>query len=385
MQHFGFLPPAEVNRLFDRAPHVFGRDSDPPTLAAALGATLYTPATRPDLAGSIAKQARRGVVSMVVCLEDSVADHEVEAAEENLVQALRAHEEDGHDGPLLFIRVRRPEQIENLAERLGRALPVVSGFVLPKFEADDAGTAYLEATAAVSAAHGVRLLNMPVLETPGIAHRESRGDVLLGIARLLREHRDQVLAVRIGATDLSGLYGLRRPPELSVYDVRVVSDIITGIVNTLARAAGGFIVTGPVWEYFSSGERLTRPRLRASIFEDHDAATLRAELLHRDLDGLLREGQLDKANGLWGKTVIHPSHVIPVHALQVVTHEEYADACDILATDQGGVSASGHRNKMNESRPHQAWALATVDRARLFGVSRPDVNVVDILSASLLS
>lgn len=384
MQHFGFLSAAERNALFDRAPHVFGRDSDPQTLAAALGATLYVPATRQDLARSIVKQAQRGVVSMVICLEDSVPDHAVAAAEQNLVRALRVHEDSGHAGPLLFIRVRRPEQVTDLAERLGPALAVVSGFVLPKFEADT-GAAYLQATARAAARHGVRLLNMPVLETPGIAHRDSRDDVLAGITDLLRRHRDQLLAVRIGATDLSGLYGLRRPPELSVYDIRVVSDIITGIVNTLGRAPDGFIVTGPVWEYFSSGERLTRPRLRQSIFEDHDAATLRAQLLHRDLDGLLREVQLDKANGLWGKTVIHPSHVMPVHALQVVTHEEYADACDILATDQGGVSASGYRNKMNESRPHQAWALATVARARLFGVSRPEVNFVDILSASLLS
>ena len=57
------------------------------------------------------------------------------------------------------------------------------------------------------------------------------------------------------------------------------------------------------------------------------------ELIRKDLDGLIREVALDKANGLIGKTVIHPSHVAAVHALSVVTLEEYTDAIDILGTN----------------------------------------------------
>lgn len=385
MQHFGFLPQTSRDDLFAHAPEDFGRDSSPAVLAAALGATLYTPGTRDDLARTIVRQAGRGVVSMVLCLEDSVPDDLVPAGEANLVRALRTLEEGGHEGPLLFIRVRHPDQVCDLADRLGSALGLVAGFVLPKFE-PEVGTDYFAATTAVRDRHGARLLNMPVIETAGVAHHETRAQTLLAVRDLLDRHRDQVLAVRIGATDLSGLYGLRRPPELTVYDVRVVSEIIALIVNILGRAEGGHIVTGPVWEYFSSGERIFRPRLRQSIFEDHDAASLRAQLLSRDLDGLLREVQLDKANGLWGKTVIHPSHVAPVHALQVVTSEEFADASEIVGTDQGGgVAASQYRNKMNEFRPHLIWARRTLARAGVFGVSRPEVTFVDILSASLLS
>ena len=104
------------------------------------------------------------------------------------------------------------------------------------------------------------------------------------------------------------------------------------------------------------------------------------------MDGLIREVELDKANGLTGKTVIHPSHVLAVNALQVVTHEEYADAVDVLSSHgQGGVAASGYGNKMNESKPHTAWARRTATRARMFGVSAPDVSFVEILAASLLS
>jgi citrate lyase beta subunit len=111
---------------------------------------------------------------------------------------------------------------------------------------------------------------------------------------------------------------------------------------------------------------------------------LRAELIARDLDGLIREVVLDKANGLTGKTVIHPSHVAAVHALSVVTHEEYCDAGDILGTSgSGGVAVSSYRNKMNESKPHTAWARRIMDRAQAFGVARETTSFVDLLGAGL--
>jgi citrate lyase beta subunit len=107
-------------------------------------------------------------------------------------------------------------------------------------------------------------------------------------------------------------------------------------------------------------------------------------LIAKDLDGLIREIALDKANGLTGKTVIHPTHVAAVHALSVVTHEEYCDAADILGTNAGGgVKASTYRNKMNESKPHSAWAERIVQRAHVFGVANESISFVDLLAAGL--
>jgi citrate lyase beta subunit len=111
---------------------------------------------------------------------------------------------------------------------------------------------------------------------------------------------------------------------------------------------------------------------------------LRAELIANDLDGLIREVALDRANGLSGKSVIHPSHVGPVHALSVVTHEEYADAVDVMSTGAaGGAAASSFGNKMNESKPHTAWAERILVRAQVFGVARESVSFVDLLAAGL--
>ena len=107
-------------------------------------------------------------------------------------------------------------------------------------------------------------------------YRESRDVELVGIRELLDEYRDQVLTVRIGATDLCGLFGIRRDRDFSIYDVGVAADLITQVVNHLGRTDGtGFAITGPVWEYFANHERILRPQLRQSPFDERHASGLR--------------------------------------------------------------------------------------------------------------
>ena len=383
MRHFDFLDDLDRRRLFHREPESFTATGDPDLLAVALGATLYCPGTRPSLADDMIRRAAQGVISAVVCLEDSVADGELEQAERNAVSQLGLLAQSTLPRPLVFVRVRTPGQVDMIVDRLGPHRGVVSGFVLPKFD-EVVGAEYLEAIAAASGRCGQRLLAMPVLESAEVIHAETRLESLLAARRLVDKYRDHVLAVRLGATDLSAAYGLRRSRDLTIYDSHVVADVIADIVNVFGRADHGYVVTGPVWEYFSGAVRMFKPQLRETPFADHDERRLRARLIARDLDGLIREIALDRANGLTGKTVIHPSHVAPVHALSVVTHEEFVDSADVLGTAaRGGVSSSAYGNKMNESKPHAAWARRTMLRARAFGVARPDVSFVDLLAAAL--
>ncbi|MFF0628926.1 HpcH/HpaI aldolase/citrate lyase family protein [Streptomyces sp. NPDC004296] len=387
MRHFGHLAPDIRKALFHEEPVEFTADSPARTLAAALGATLYSPATRPRLAADVLKQAAHGVTSMVLCLEDSIGDGDVAAGEENLVRQLGLLDEAagrGEDLPLLFIRVREPDQIPDLVRRMGPAVRSLSGFVLPKFTAER-GRPFLEALATAESSCGRRLFAMPVLESPQLLHLESRTATLAGIARTVGDHRDRVLALRLGVTDFCSAYGLRRAPDMTAYDVQIVASVIADVVNVLGRADGtGFTVTGPVWEYFRLHERMFKPQLRRSPFLG-EAEELRTTLIEHDMDGLLREIELDRANGLTGKTCIHPSHVAPVHALSVVSHEEYSDATDILRPERGdgGVLRSAYTNKMNEVKPHRAWAERTLLRAEVFGVAREDVGFVELLTASL--
>ncbi|MEU3752288.1 HpcH/HpaI aldolase/citrate lyase family protein [Streptomyces olivoreticuli] len=387
MRHFEHLAPSVRNGLFHRQPATFDAHAPAATLAVALGATLYSPATRPALAEDVVKQADRGVISMVLCLEDSIGDADVGRAEENLVRQFARLADlaaTGRNLPLLFIRVREPAQITALVRRLGPAGRLLSGFVLPKFT-EERGIPFLEELTAAESDCGRRLFAMPVLESPELLHLETRTATLSGIARTVEKYRDRVLALRLGVTDFCSAYGLRRAPDMTAYDVQLVASVIADVVNVLGRADGsGFTVTGPVWEYFRAHERMFKPQLRRTPFAG-PAEELRTALIQHDMDGLLREIQLDRANGLQGKTCIHPSHVAPVHALSVVSHEEFSDAEDILRPERegGGVMRSAYTNKMNEVKPHRAWAERTMLRAEVFGVAREDVSFVELLGASV--
>jgi citrate lyase beta subunit len=381
MRHYAFLDDDRRVELFHRLPEHVAPDGDRRQVATSLGATLYSPGTRVDLAADARRQGRAGVTSMVFCLEDAIADDEVDGAEQNVIAALMALSKvpDG-ELPLIFVRVRDAAQLTRIVATLGARASALAGFVLPKFS-EETGPAQLEAVEAASERLGRRLWAMPVLETPEIIYRETRVDALLAVRRLLDKHAEHVLAVRIGATDLCGLFGLRRDRDLTIYDLSVVRECIGDIVNVCGRD-GSHIITGPVWEYFSSPERLWVSPLRVTPFERAHEAPLRQELVSTDLDRLMREVVLDKANGLLGKTVIHPHHVPAVHALLVVTHEEYVDARTVLDGDAGGVRRSDYGNKMNELRPHRTWAEAVLRRAGVFGVLAEGTTFVDVLAAA---
>ncbi|WP_344561820.1 HpcH/HpaI aldolase/citrate lyase family protein [Streptomyces axinellae] len=391
MRHFRHLTPEHRSALFHREPAGFTARSPARTLAVALGATLYSPATRPGLAEDVLKQSGCGVASMVLCLEDSISDAEVPEAEDNLVHqlirldGLLDEAERDERLPLLFVRVRAAPQIPALVRRLGPAARTLSGFVLPKFTEEN-GTPFLEALSEAEASCGRRLFAMPVLESPELLHVETRTETLSGIVRAVEKYRDRVLALRLGVTDFCSAYGLRRTPEMTAYDVQIVASVIGDVVNVLGRADGtGFTVTGPVWEYFRPQERMFKPQLRQSPFLSGRAESVRAALIEHDMDGLLREIELDRANGLLGKTCIHPSHVAPVHALSVVSHEEFCDATDVLRPERGGggVLRSAYTNKMNEVKPHRAWAERTLLRGEVFGVAREGVSFVELLAAGV--
>jgi len=387
VRHFATLDDEQTQRLFLHAPQPVDVTAPRDELAVALGATLYCPATRERLAGDLLKLARRGVMSAVACLEDSVPDHRVAEAEEILVRELaglaRTPEWQGGAPLMLFMRTRTPRQLLNVVERAGIGLDCLQGFVIPKFggagQPDPAE--WMQAVRAASERAGRRMWAMPVLESRDVAHLDTRQGALFAIRDVLDAHRDLVLAVRTGATDLSAAYGLRRPRGQTVWDVRVVAAVLGDVINVLGRADGsGYPITAPVWEHFTSGERVFRTTLAASPFES-GAEELREQLIADDLDGLVRELVLDRVNGLQGKTVIHPSHVAVVHAMSVVTHEDFSDATDVVAQHGGGAMASAYRNKMNEAGPHRAWAERVLARANAFGVAREEISYAHLLQA----
>jgi citrate lyase beta subunit len=371
----------------------FSNRDDKEMLSYAVGAALYMPAIRPTIAEDIVNKKIKGLVSIVIDLEDAVGDNEVHEAEQSLCRTMDKLETFLERGvllprelPLIFVRVRSAEQFRRLLQQLGEQLPFITGFAFPKFTAAT-GEIYfriLEDYNREKASDAPILYGMPILETTDVIFRESRLNSLLDIQALLTKYKPYVLNVRIGATDFSSIFGLRRNPDMTIYDIGVIRDCISDIINIFGREGNSFVISGPVWEYFKSG-RVLKPQLRETPFEEmmgEDGLRLRMSYIDRYVDGLIREVAYDKENGIIGKTIIHPTHLLPVQSLYVVTHEEYIDAMSIISNSHGdrGVMKSQYENKMNEIKPHLNWSNRILNRSKIFGVLHEKHNFTCLLA-----
>lgn len=377
------LSASDHTDLYAISPSVCHVTDDPWEFVHAMGATLYIPTSRPDISKDLLRAVGQGITSIVLDLEDAVTDREYQAAAQSLVSCLAERPEDL--GIAIFVRPRHTVELERTLASLGpRGMP--TGFVLPKADA----AAVRKATAAVRAAeqkHGSRLWVMPTIETHPFVDPVRRVSALDELVDAMRAAGPSVLAVRLGASDLGGLLGVRRGRDVTVHDVHAVAGLIGDVVAALG-CAGGWPITGTVWEHLGQA-RVLRPLLRATPFDSlEDPVTgnaTRAQLLAANDDGLIREILLDRANGLTGKTVIHPEQAVVVNAMAVVPYDEYQDAVAILAAaaDGGGVERSFSGAQMNEARPHLLWARRISARARACGVLRPERTFADALEISL--
>ncbi len=389
MQLFPNYSNNELENLFYHKPERFHKRSDRNLLAYALGATLYMPATKPNIAQDLLTKKHAGLSSMVIDLEDAIGDKQVDWAEELLEREFNTLQDGVSQGtiledelPLIFIRIRNREQLQRILCRLQDLLHLLAGFVIPKF-APETGEGILSDIKTVSTEHNP-LFAMPILETNQVMNKETRLSELLQIKAITDRYKEQVLNIRIGATDFSGIFGIRRNPETTVYDINVVRDCITDIINIFLRRESSYVISGPVWEYFSTKERLLKPQLRQTPFREkfgNEGLKYRAELIDDYMDGFLREIFMDITNGLVGKTIIHPSHIIPVQALNVVSYEEYTDALTILSEVSGhvGVMKSQFANKMNEVKPHSYWAQKILFKSKIYGVLHEQNTYLDLL------
>ncbi|MFC0333885.1 HpcH/HpaI aldolase/citrate lyase family protein [Paenibacillus sepulcri] len=396
MRYFNYLSREEEKSLFFSPPISFNHSSDKELLAHAVGAALYMPATRPHIADDIISGKNEGLVTAVMDLEDAIGDKQVELAEESLMQQLfliASYIKIGtlleSEVPLLLIRVRSAAQLKRLLVRLADTITLITGFVLPKFTQEN-GRDYFQQIADYNenrAASAPVLYGLPILESSSVIYRESRLDSLLAIKAILDDYHDYVLNVRVGATDFSSLFGLRRSPDMTIYEIAPIRDCIADIINVFGRVEAGYVISGSVWEYFAKRERVMKPQLRVTPFEEAFGSTghdLRSRFTKDPMDGLIREVIMDKENGIIGKTIIHPTHIKPVQALYAVTHEEYADATSIVALNDGhhGVLKSQYANKMNEMKPHQNWARRILLRSQVYGVLHEQQHFITLLQGN---
>ncbi len=387
MQHFA----TEAETIFFKKPQPFTKWATPDILSYALGATLYMPASMPNIVGLIQSQKYKELTSLVIDLEDAVGDSELGDCEEKLMEDIselyklyQQKQLQLQDIPLLFIRVRHVEQFSYLTARLKEKQEILTGYVFPKFTATQ-GAQYFELLEKTILENNLTLYGMPILESREVLYKESRMEALLAIKSVLQQYQSRVLNIRIGATDFCGIYGIRRRMDSTIYDISVIRDCIADIVNILGREEDGFVISGPVWEYFSN-QRVLKPALRMTPFSEKGALETRKALLDDCLDGLMKEVLMDKQNGIVGKTVIHPSHIRVVHALYAISYEEYLDALSIVEHNDGskGVMKSHYANKMNEIKPHMRWAQRILKQAHVYGVYHESMDFASLLLNSEL-
>jgi len=328
------------------------KNSEKEILKYAVGALLYTPASHASIAESICRQIDKNIKSITLCLEDSIRDEGLEYAEKNLHDILAKIYSAVFNGslklsnvPLIFIRVRNPEHMKNVFNKIKSFSEIITGFVLPKFDLGNVDS-YKEAVSSVNCKlNSGKLYVMPIIESSSIINIETRTESLVNIKKSLADISDSVLNIRVGGNDFCNQFGFRRSIHNSIYDIKVISSVLSDIINVFGRE---YVVSAPVWEYFEN----------AQSFEW--------------LDGLKAEVAFDKLNGFIGKTAIHPSQISAIQEAMAVDYADFEDAKKILNWDSEilGVQKSIFDSRMNEVKVHNRWAEKIIALAEVYGVKR---------------
>ncbi|EPE7799066.1 HpcH/HpaI aldolase/citrate lyase family protein [Yersinia enterocolitica] len=297
-----------------------------------LGATLYMPATRSDIAKSVLNNEIEGLRSIVICLEDAVSEADVPAAMNNLKQILTAlrsakAEGQGAEWPLVFIRPRHVEMGQYLTTSLD--LSPVDGLVLPKFTLASLPQWW-------DIMKDTHLCMMPTLETEDVFDVMQMRE----LATTLVGHpcHNRIIALRIGGNDLMNVISLRRPRNLTLYD-----SPMGYVIKMLVAVFGSrdFSLTSPVCEHI----------------DDHNV--------------MEQELALDMAHGLVGKTAIHPNQIAKIERALMVTPADHADALRILNSSQAVFKSQG---AMCEPATHRRWASRVLEQAQVYGIAQESLQ-----------
>ena len=301
-----------------------------------VGALLYCPANaHHTVAQAVAAERLPRPFSLALCLEDTVRADALAAAEQAVEQTLHDLTDAARQEPFY----RSPEQLARLGRAYGKYRPLLTGFILPKFFIETCG-AYCAVIRDLQA-DVLDYFYMPVFEAPSMLPLHTRHAALAEVKAQLDALRECILNIRVGGNDLCHVFGLRRDPGHTIYDLRPVADVLADLLTTFAP---DYLVAGPVWEYYDGPGWA---------------------------EGLAQECALDRLNGFVGKTVIHPKQIPIVNQSLQVSPADYADANSILAWDDPClVAPSAEGTRMNEYQTHFRWAQRVAALGRRYGVTK---------------
>lgn len=338
----------------------FNKNTPKEILQYCVGSLLYTPATNKKIANKILNKEIPHLKAIALCLEDAIGSGQVAEAEKQVKETLSVLDGNKNflegDLPLIFIRVREPQQMWRLYRKCGSLLELITGFLIPKFNKDNMQD-YIENFHKVKEKMETPLYILPIIESTNAIYIQKRIDNLLQIREGLDLIKDEVLNVRVGGADFSNIFGIRRKMSDTIWDVRVVSNCLADIINMFSK---DYVVSGAVWEYFDSGK----------LNYGYDISTgVQIQLVDYAWKiGLKKELYLDRLNGMIGKTCIHPKQLEWVQKSLIVNREDYEDATQIVNASVSEYGVLNGHGKMNELRTHINWAKKIIKLASIYGV-----------------
>ena len=354
MKYFDYIDKKDKIKLFLKEPEEFNKNTDINILKYALGAFLYIPATRynmmyKNIMGNV-KRAR----PLAICLEDAVGVNGEQEAIENLQLVLNSIKDEIKDTeiPLIFVRIKNSNKLEKIQNIINKNRDIISGILIPK-----ANSIVIENCVKILDSLNLnKIYLLPIIESKEFIYKESKEKSFLDLYETLLKHKSRILNIRIGVTDILGIFGIRRNKNFSIYENIICTNFINDIITYLSREELSIPISGGVSEFY-----------------DTENEQIKKEYI--------KEILLDKFHGLVGKTVIHPNQVNIVQSLCVVTYEDYMDAKMILeSTDSKyGVSRSISGERMNEVNPHLLWAKKTMNLSKVYGVFNEGIDYNDIL------
>lgn len=297
--------------------------------ALELGATMYMPATHNELWEVTQGYKYSDLKSIVVCLEDSVRQDELEIALSNLKKLLERINcsEFKNNRVAVFVRPRNLEVAKRIVDwGLNHCF---NGFVVPKFLIKD-----------FDAWHELTKQQKNVMLTLETGEYFDMGYVSEVKQALNSVKNRNILCLRIGGNDLLSSLNLRRPKHCTIYDTPV-----------------GQLIPQLVGQFVPSGYELSSP-----VFEHIE-----------NIELLKKEIALDKVNGLLAKTAIHPDQLVLIQNEYKVSSNDYYEAQLILDADAKSVFKIN--GSMLEPATHRNWAEQIRLRSQLYGVIETHLQI----------
>ena len=283
-----------------------------------LGGTLFIPATHKNLLAVVNAEKYPTLRSVVVDTEDSVSEYDFNDAMRRVKNMLV----DFTKSPLLvFIRPRNEDVLKELLtyEKINK----IDGFILPKFSLENAD-GYLNSLE--DSKHFV----MPSIEGLELFNQLQ----LLKLKDKLLPYKEKIVLIRFGLEDMLRQLKMKRKCEDSIFDFSATNAVLGNFIA--AFKSSGFDISGGVYPCF------------------------------KDIDGFKKDVLRDLKEGLFSKTIIHPSQIDIINELYRVTQKEFNEAQELCNSEDAIFNQDG---KMAETTTMNPYAKNIIKRAKIYGIS----------------